>query len=91
MRGHLRTLSLGLAGSSLCLPRWVSFAPDRLVSRQEHFIESKYQVASAVSSSVAVAPGAVIDTFRSPRLPLIVKANVTVSMSASPLISMGVD
>jgi hypothetical protein len=90
MRGHLRTLSLWLADSSLCLPRWVSFAPDRLVSRQEHFIESKYQVASTVSSSVAVAPGTVTYTFHSPRLPRVVKANVTVSMSALPLISMGV-
>jgi hypothetical protein len=44
MRGHLRTLSLWLADSSLCLPRWVSLAPDRLVSRQEHFIEQQVPI-----------------------------------------------
>jgi len=44
-------------------------------------VSSGYQVFSVVSSDVTTPPGAVMLTDHSPRLPLIVKASVIVSMS----------
>jgi hypothetical protein len=45
-------------------------------------------VRSVVSSDVTTPPGAVMLTAHSPRLPLIVKAKVIVSISASPRMSI---